>query len=826
MINDKLVVRLTLVVLAGVGALFAAPSRGFCQQKDSSVFIDVSHPPAPPKPLSFGVGGSSPDGRTLSANSRYLLKDGSPWFPVMGEFHYSRYPESGWEEEILKMKAGGIQIISTYVFWIHHEEIEDQFDWTAQRDLRRFVELCGKHGLYVWLRVGPWDHGEARNGGFPDWLIQKSPTRQNDPVYLRYVRRFFGQISQQTRGLFWKDGGPIIGVQIENEYHERGPGKGPEHMSTLLQIAKEEGLDAPFYTATGWDAAEIPLQGYLPVFGGYPDAPWSRSLRQLPPNANYFFTPIRCDENVEEDLRSKRPDIDARFASYPFLTGEMGGGMELTYHRRPLISADDVAAMLLVKLGSGVTLYGYYMFHGGTNPDGKRTTLQESQATGYPNDLPVKSYDFQAPLGEFGQVNPSFGDLKTFHLFLNDFGSSLAAMPPYFPDRTPASKSDIATPRVAARFEGNHGFVFINNYQRNYPLPPRKDFQIRLKTTAGEVIVPRHPTAIPSGAYVIWPVNMNLGGTVLEYSTAQLLCRLEELNTYVFFSWPGLPAEFAFDSAADVTIEAPRARIARENHHVLIDQIESGEQAAIRIRKRGANDIQIILLARGMAHDAWKTNLAGRERLLLSPAALFFTSNAVHLSSVEPSQLEFDVLPKPDPTPSGFADSGPQGLFERYQTHVQLENIEATFAKLRDANVCPPIHMGQEVAEAPEEEAFKGAAEWSIQVPSIASPSVRTVSLRITYTGDIARLYSAGRLLTDDFFKGTPWLISLGRLSAPQADPSLTLQILPMRKDAPIYLPVGSYTTFPPSGQLAELKGVDVVPEYQAVAELGGTGSH
>jgi len=147
-----------------------------------------------------------------------------------------------------------------------------------------------------------------------------------------------------------------------------------------------------------------------------------------------------------------------------------------------------------VKLGSGVTLYGYYMFHGGTNPDGKRTTLQESQATGYPNDLPVKSYDYQAPLGEFGQMNPSFRDLKTLHLFLDDFGSSLATMTPYFPDRMPASKSDTATPRVAARFQKDHGFVFINNYQRNYPLGARKNFQLRLKTMAGEMKVPRRPT--------------------------------------------------------------------------------------------------------------------------------------------------------------------------------------------------------------------------------------------------------------------------------------------------------------------------------------------
>ena len=86
------------------------------------------------------------------------------------------------------------------------------------------------------------------------------------------------------------------------------------------------------------------------------------------------------------------------------------------------MSADDIAALDVVKLGSGVVLYGNYMFHGGTNPEGKTTTLQESQLTGYPNDLPLKTYDFQAPLGEFGQMHDSFRTLKTFNLFLKDWG--------------------------------------------------------------------------------------------------------------------------------------------------------------------------------------------------------------------------------------------------------------------------------------------------------------------------------------------------------------------------------------------------------------------
>jgi beta-galactosidase len=624
-------------------AIASAVGRPAAPQAESSpeVIIDASRAPGTPEPLWFATGGRSAGGETLGANSRYLLRDGKPWFPVMGEFQFSRYPESEWEDEILKMKAGGVQIISTYVFWIHVEEVEGQFDWTGQRSLRQFVELCRKHGMYVWVRIGPWDHGEARNGGFPDWLISNGqPTRQIDPVYIHDVSQLYDQIGEQLRGLLWKDGGPVIGVQVENEYHERGPGKGADYIMALKKLALKAGLDVPFFTITGWDDAVIPPDGVLPVFGGYEDAFWSRSIEQLPPNANYFFTAIRRDEDVGDDLQSKRPDIDALDSRYPYLTAEMGGGMETSYHRRPLIAADDIAAMVVTKLGSGVSMYGYYMFQGGENPDGKLTTLMESQATGYINDVPVKSYDFQAPLGEFGQLHDSFRALKIFHLFLNDFGSSLAPMTPYFPEKMPASKNDTATPRVAARMQGDRGFLFINNYQRLHPLPERAGFQVKIETSSGPIEIPRAPVNIPSGAYTIWPVNLDLGPAVLRYATAQPLCRLRAQNTFVFFAWPGIAPEFAIADSDGDSIEAPNAQIARSPGGVLVTGIEPGAGIAIQIRDRKGVSTRIVVLSREQALNAWKASLGGRERLIVSPADLFFDGDRVHLRANDPTLLD------------------------------------------------------------------------------------------------------------------------------------------------------------------------------------------
>lgn len=90
------------------------------------------------------MGGTNPDGCRIDANSLYLTIAGKPVLPVMGEFHFSRYPRQFWEEEILKMKACGINIIATYIFWIHHEEIQGQWNWTGDKDLRHFVQLCAK----------------------------------------------------------------------------------------------------------------------------------------------------------------------------------------------------------------------------------------------------------------------------------------------------------------------------------------------------------------------------------------------------------------------------------------------------------------------------------------------------------------------------------------------------------------------------------------------------------------------------------------------------------------------------------------------------------
>ncbi len=779
--------------------------------------IDASVAAKRPEPLAFAVGGKSPDGHALSANSRYLTLDGQPWFPVMGEFHFSRYPAEEWETELLKMKAGGINVVATYVFWIHHEETEGKFDWSGRRDLRRFVELCAKCGLRAWVRVGPWDHGEARNGGFPDWLVQLGDVRSNNPAYLAHVKTFFGEISRQLHGLFWQDGGPIVGVQIENEYHPRAGGI--EHMRTLLQLARDAGIVAPFYSATGWDNAAVPPTDFLPVFGGYTEQFWSDSLAELPPNQNFFFTAIRAEDNVMGDLSPKNPGYNSKYDAFPFLTAEMGGGMSIAYHRRPVMRADDSTAAALVKLGAGISGLGYYMYHGGTNPDGL-TSLQETQSVwnGY-NDMEAKSYDFQAPLGEFGQFNETYRTMRVLHLFLADFGAQLAPMAAYFPTPAPKNRDDVATPRVAARLddEGRRGFIFINNYQRNHPLGDKTDFQVALKLPAGVLQIPRSPTTIPNGVYTHWPVNLDVGGATLRYATAELLCQLDEPRTLVFSAWPGLRADFAFEAGADVSTESGNLR--READAVIVENVATGRMT---VKGRDQKQTTIVVLPRAEALRVAKARLAGRDRLIRSEGDLFFERDRVHVTSRDPAKLDVAVFPALARTPAEFRDAGRSGIFQRY-VHAAAAAPAAgavSCAAVKAAAPSVPAKMNpnprRHVAMEPDDADFARAAVWHLEFPAGVAADAAHTFLRIEYEGDVARVYAGPRFDNDNFYKGTPWELALWRYSPEELRRGLDLKILPLRKDTPLFLERSARPDFSTADEVLRLKAVTLQREYAA----------
>ena len=478
-------------------------------------------------------------GKPVTWDSHSLMIDGHRVCPVMGEIHYSRVPQDEWQREVRKMREGGVTIIATYVFWSHIEEQEGIFRWDGQRDLRRFLEICKQEQMPVVLRLGPFCHGEVRNGGIPDWVFTKGcKLREQNPVFLGLAEKLYRQIFTQVQGLQWKDGGPVIAAQFDNEYRGRG-----EYLMALKQIAQQIGFDLPFYTRTGWPELRtpVPYGEMLPLYGDYADGFWDKEVTEG--CGSYYkafnFKAFRSSTAIGTDLLGKQEaKTSANDVAYPYFTCELGGGMATAYHRRPYVYPEDAYSMALVKLGSGSNLLGYYMYHGGTNPEGVLHTLNEVQTSPGTanNDLPQVTYDFQAPLGEFGQTYPQYYMLRPLHLFMQDFGETLAPMEASFPAPQDLKRGEDNALRWAIRCQGDSGFVFINNYERFCTLTTKKNVQLSLSG----MNLPR--LTIPSGTMAVMPVNI----ADIRYATAQLVARRD--GKLYMMQIPGIPTTIAMQN--------------------------------------------------------------------------------------------------------------------------------------------------------------------------------------------------------------------------------------------------------------------------------------
>ncbi len=558
---------------------------------------------------------------------KYLTINDKPWFPIMGEIHYSRFDHRYWKESLYKMKSGGVDVVSSYVLWIHHEEIEGEYDFTGNKNLREFVEAVKQCGLSMMLRIGPWCHAECRNGGFPDWILKKEfEVRSNDKEYFNAVEVFYKKIFEQVEGYLLKDDGPIIGVQIENEYGHCGGlvgEEGEEHMRTLAKIAKDVGFDVPYYTATGWGGAVT--GGLLPVMGGYCEAPWDQRLTKIEPSGNYIFTHERNDHNIGSDYGFGTGitfDID----KFPFLTAELGGGLQVTKHRRPIAYSKDIGAMSMVKLGSGVNLLGYYMYHGGTNPIGKLTTLQETRESGYPNDLPILNYDFNAPLREYGQISETYKEIKLLTMFIKDFGKELCDMPAVIPNDNPLNQTDFIHLRTSYRHNGKKGYIFVNNYQKNYEMAEHKNTVLHVPLEDEVITYPE--TTVKDKDFFFYPFNMDLGEATLKTALATPLCKLNnDYLSYVFYA-DGDPS-YHIDGKLDNT--------------------------------------QIITITREEAKNAYKVWLE-QEYLIISDSAIVAMEDGIHMIGNESPKML--VYPELSVIPEGYIVTGKKNQFTIYEKKI------------------------------------------------------------------------------------------------------------------------------------------------------------
>ena len=730
------------------------------QMEENRIIIDGSAKEVRPLPM----GGKDSRGNSWQVDSLGFLKNGKRFLPVMGEFHYSRYEPEDWEEELLKMRAGGVGIVATYVFWIHHEERQGEWDFTGCRCLRDFLKICKKLEMPVWLRIGPWAHGECRNGGFPDWVVKdgRMRVRTNDPAYLKLVEAFYRKVGEQAEGMMCKDGGPIVGIQLENEYgHCGGPSdreEGMAHMRTLKKMALEAGFDVPYYTATGWGGAYVVDGEMLPVLGGYVDAPWAEHVEQMPASANFVFSAYKQDENIGSDL--KRAD-GAGFtfdpSINPYLTAELGGGLQVTSHRRTWPSPKDIEAQSICMLGGGANLLGYYMYHGGINPDGRYSTLQESRETGYCNDLPVKCYDFQTCIRESGEINASFGKLKKLHLMLEDFGEILAETTTCFAEKQPESPEDLHTLRVTARVnpKTGAGFLFVNNHQRHRTMETHTDASVCLQFGAEKKEIPG--LNLKDGTCGVIPFDFPLGDGVLETTNAFLMCRLG--GRTFFYTEKG-------------TVEPPRF-VWKDGK--ACDAVVLSEEEADRAFRFG-NRLYIAKRADDcLIEQDGKLYLLTRAQK--STLTVYEETGAPRYVTVERKGCPAEVTARFELTGEAADAPGEKPEYREYSVSLEI-----------------PAGMSNEAAE---------------------SEDYHQLYLEADYAGDRAEVYLDGKLVDDWFTNGEKWHIALKRFGYPSR---LTLRIY--STDSPVPNPYGNRVYYDlPVKEGCGLFGLRVLPEYKILTE-------
>jgi len=604
--------------------LFAAGSI-FAQYK-----IDLGKV-TPPTVKYLQLGHSGPVGKEIRINNLYLEEGGIPQLPVMGEIHYNRMDSRYWRDALLKMKASGIDIVATYCIWSLHEEFEGELSWEGHLNLRRFIELCKELDMKVHLRFGPYCNAEIKNGGLPDWIVNNKNliTRSNDPLYLEYTRRWYQAVYDQVKGLLWKDGGPVMALQLENEYVR--PGMIVSHLLNLKKMAVEIGFDVPLYSMTHWMDSEYPKGEIVPYAGFYIEAPWTASGKNEIPTSNFeFFTYNRLSDNIGTDIIKIEGDVESLSGENndsPFFTCEIGVGTTAFYQRRAVVPEEMAGENINLRLGCGANMMGYYMYTGGTNPVGKISTYQSSG--------PRISYDYQAPIREFGTLGTVMQETKKYNYFMNDFGTALAPAVAYLP----TTNQDRDNLQWAVRLNGNTGYLFCSNYLYKHSRKDYKNVQFSIKLKDETIRIPRQKVTVKNGTYFLWPFNQELSNVLLKYSTTQPVCSLKEGNnhTYFFFEDDAIPGEYLIENKDIRNIEVKNGSYRKEKDRYFINQLTPGKECIIKITKENGSTVRFVTLTEEESDHIWKGTIKGKKFVAITNSSLIYDNDKITLIDDQPS---------------------------------------------------------------------------------------------------------------------------------------------------------------------------------------------
>ncbi|MBO5456885.1 MAG: beta-galactosidase [Muribaculaceae bacterium] len=329
--------------------------------------------------LGLGASAATETTNSFEIGKGAFILNGEPFVIKAAELHYPRIPKPYWDQRIKMCKALGMNAVCLYVFWNAHELQPDTFDFTGQNDLAEFVRLCKENDMYVILRPGPYVCAEWEMGGLPWWLLKKKDIklRESDPYFLERVDKFQKAVADQVADQTIANGGPILMVQVENEYGSYGIDK--KYVSQIRDMLRKNFGDVILFQC---DWASNFLNN------GLDDLVWTMN----------FGTGANIDQQFAK-LKEVRPDS-------PLMCSEFWSGWfdkwGANHETRP---AADMIAGIDEMLSKGIS-FSLYMTHGGTNWG----HWAGANSPGFAPD--VTSYDYDAPISESGQTTPKYWELR------------------------------------------------------------------------------------------------------------------------------------------------------------------------------------------------------------------------------------------------------------------------------------------------------------------------------------------------------------------------------------------------------------------------------
>ena len=335
-------------------------------------------------------------GHTFEAGNKTFLLDGQPFIVKAAEVHYPRIPRPYWEHRIKMCKSLGMNAVCIYIFWNIHEQKEGVFDFTGNNDIAEFCRLAQKNGMYVIVRPGPYVCAEWEMGGLPWWLLKKKDIklRERDPYFMERVKIFEEKVGEQLAPLTIQKGGPIIMIQVENEYGSYGEDK--PYISEIRDCLRGiYGKELALFQCDWSSNFEK---------NGLDDLVWTMN----------FGTGANIDDQFRRlgELRPNAPKMCSEFWS---------GWFDKWGARHETRPAKDMVEGMDEMLSKGIS-FSLYMTHGGTSFG----HWAGANSPGFAPD--VTSYDYDAPINEYGQATPKFWELRKMMEKYND-GKKMPAVP-------------------------------------------------------------------------------------------------------------------------------------------------------------------------------------------------------------------------------------------------------------------------------------------------------------------------------------------------------------------------------------------------------------